>query len=159
MPQYDVKYKKKVLAYFKKHGKAATMKKFGHSSSVIYRWKQKSETVGFMRKKTRTYTREEKLDILNFYWKNGLSETEGKFDINCSVIYKWERLFREYGVEALDWDGRGRKPKLLGPKKNVNEDPDLLAENQRLRMENLYLKKLDALVQEREERERKRKSK
>ena len=36
-------------------------------------------------------------------------------------------------------------------------EEDLIAENQRLRMENEYLKKLNALVQERIERERKKK--
>lgn len=35
-------------------------------------------------------------------------------------------------------------------KTNVEENEDLLAEVQRLRMENEYLKKLNALVQERE---------
>jgi len=43
------------------------------------------------------------------------------------------------------------------PKKNVNENEDLLAEVQRLRMENEYLKKLNALVLEREKSEQKKK--
>gem|GEM_PF-3629058 len=51
MPKYDVKYKKKVVRYFNKNGMAATVRKFGHNHSVIYRWQRKSETVGFMRKK------------------------------------------------------------------------------------------------------------
>jgi transposase len=42
-------------------------------------------------------------------------------------------------------------------KKNVNENEDLLEEVQRLRMENEYLKKLNALVQERIKRENKKK--
>ena len=49
---------------------------------------------------------------------------------------------------------RGRKPK-----KHVNENEDLLQEVQRLRMENEYLKKLNALVQEREKSEQKKESK
>ena len=48
--------------------------------------------------------------------------------------------------------GRPRKKQL---DKQVEED--LIAENQRLRMEIEYLKKLNALVQERIERERKKK--
>ena len=47
-----------------------------------------------------------------------------------------------------------KKPKS---KKNINENEDLLAEVQRLRMENEYLKKLNALIQEREKSEQKRK--
>ena len=89
----------------------------------------------------------------------GYAETEKKFDICASTINKWERLFKEHGLEGLAYDGRGRKPNYLGKKKNVNKDKDLLEEVQRLRMENLYLKKLDALVQQREEQEAKKKSK
>ena len=40
------------------------------------------------------------------------------------------------------------------PKKDVNENEDLLKEVQYLRMENEYLKKLIALVQEREKSEK-----
>lgn len=49
--------------------------------------------------------------------------------------------------------------KLKEDKKKLNKDikEDLIAENQRLRMENEYLKKLNALVQERIKRENKKK--
>ena len=47
------------------------------------------------------------------------------------------------------------KPKKKKLSKEVEED--LIAENQRLRMENEYLKKLNALVQERIKRESKKK--
>ena len=47
------------------------------------------------------------------------------------------------------------KPKKKKLNKDVEED--LIAENQRLRMENEYLKKLNALVQKRIKRENKKK--
>lgn len=49
--------------------------------------------------------------------------------------------------------------KLKENKKKLNKDieEDLIAENQRLRIENEYLKKLNALVQERIKRENKKK--
>jgi len=49
---------------------------------------------------------------------------------------------------------KGRPPKL-----DSKIEEDLIAENQRLRMEIEYLKKLDALVREREEQENARKQK
>ncbi len=159
MAKYSVEFKKKVLRYYKKNGITKTCRKFSMVDNVIYRWKRKEETVGFMRKKNKSYSKEEKIAILEYMWKNGYSETERKFDVNSGLVNKWERLYREHGLEGLAYDGRGRKPSSLGTKKDISKDEDLLEELQRLRIENMYLKKLDALVQEREERGVKKKRK
>ena len=58
-----------------------------------------------------------------------------------AMIQRWERKYLEEGIEGLKKEKRGRPPKL---DKQVEED--LIAENQRLRMELEYLKKLSALV-------------
>ena len=68
-------------------------------------------------------------------------------------IYR-ERIYYEEGPQALHRNNRGRKPimKSSKPRKKKLEkavEEDLIAEVQRLRMENEYLKKLNALVQER----------
>ena len=89
-------------------------------------------------------------------------ETANHFCIpSHSTVIKWERIYYEEGPEALLEERRGRKnmgkKKSSKPKKNVNENEDLLAEVQRLRMENEYLKKLNALVLEREKSEQKKK--
>ena len=80
-------------------------------------------------------------------------------------VQRWERIYLEEGEAGFYMERRGRATKMDNPKigrprkkqldKQVEED--LIAENQRLRMENEYLKKLNALVQERIERERKKK--
>jgi hypothetical protein len=72
-------------------------------------------------------------------------------------------IYLEEGAEGLYVERRGRVPnagiprKGRPPKLDKQVEEDLIAENQRLRMENDYLKKLNALVQERQLRERKRK--
>ena len=72
---------------------------------------------------------------------------------NCfEFLKKWERIFLEEGAEGLMKERRGRACKASGtrkgrtPKLDKKVEEDLIAENQRLRMEIDYLKKLSALV-------------
>lgn len=94
----------------------------------------------------------------------GVRETERKYGIDHNMLSRWERKYLEEGYEGLMKDNRG-KPSLTGkkrgrpPKLDKKVEEDLIAENQRLRMENEYLKKLNALVQERIERENGKKQK
>ena len=72
-------------------------------------------------------------------------------------IERWERIYLEEGPEGLAIERRGRSSKGRPPKqlpKQVEED--LLAEVQRLRAENDYLKNLQALVLEDERRQRRK---
>ena len=80
-----------------------------------------------------------------------------EFGINDhKIIERWERIYLEEGPEGLAIKRRGRgstgRPKKLP--KDVEED--LLAEVQRLRAENDYLKNLQALVLEDERRQRRK---
>ena len=79
-----------------------------------------------------------------------------EFGINDhKIIERWERIYLEEGPEGLAIERRGRGSKDRPPKpKQVEED--LLAEVQRLRAENDYLKNLQALVLEDERRQRKK---
>ena len=73
------------------------------------------------------------------------------------IIARWERIYLEEGPEGLAIERRGRSSKGRPPKqlpKQVEED--LLAEVQRLRAENDYLKNLQALVLEDERRQRRK---
>jgi len=78
------------------------------------------------------------------------------------MIQRWERIFLEEGAEGLMKERRGRgnplsdKKRGRPPKLDKKVEEDLIAENQRLRMEIEYLKKLDALVQKRLQEERKK---
>ena len=84
-------------------------------------------------------------------------ETARRFEVSSdNRIRNWERIYLTEGPEGLAIERRGRgskgRPKTL-PKK-VEED--LLAEVQRLRAENDYLKNLQALVLEDERRQRRK---
>jgi transposase len=72
-------------------------------------------------------------------------------------IQRWERIYLEEGPEGLCIERRGRSSKGRPPKLDKQVKKDLIAENQRLRAENDYLKKLNALVLEEERRNRRRK--
>ena len=79
-----------------------------------------------------------------------------------NAVQRWERIYLEEGAEGLMRDRRGKTCSYSGtrkgrpPKLDKKVEEDLIAENQRLRMEIEYLKKLDALVQKRLQEERKK---
>ena len=79
-------------------------------------------------------------------------------------VQRWERIYLEEGAEGLMKERRGRASSATGtrkgrpPKLDKQVEEDLIAENQRLRMEIEYLKKLSALVLA-EERENGKKQK
>lgn len=90
--------------------------------------------------------------------KMGHKETARRFEINDRQVRNWERIYLEGGAEALYEERRGRArggKKGRPPKLDKRVEEDLIAENQRLRAEVDYLKKLNALVQKREQQEKK----
>lgn len=111
-------------------------------------------------KKYKKYTGEFKQMVVETMRKELLSyqETARRFEVRSDTQVKnWERIYLEEGPEGLYIERRGRKstgrPKKLKPEVEEN----LIAEVQRLRAENAYLKKLRALVLEEERRGKGRK--
>lgn len=109
-----------------------------------------------------TYTGKFKQYVIEYMHREHLSanQTAVLFKMPTEVqVLNWERIYYEEGPEALYIDRCGRKPKMTketNPKKKQRKpevEEDLIKEVQRLRMENEYLKKLNALVQERIKRE------
>ena len=94
------------------------------------------------------------------YW----GKDQGQEENYKNTVKRWERIFLEEGVEGLMKERRGRACKASGsnkgrpPKLEKKVEEDLIAENQRLRMEIEYLKKLSALVLADEQKNGKRRS-
>ncbi len=103
------------------------------------------------------YTPEFKIKVVETMHREKLSyrETARQFDIPNSRVTAWERIYLEEGAEGLYAERRGRKSTGRPPK--IKKEEDLIAEVQRLRAENAYLKKLNALVAERVQQEKKHK--
>ena len=107
------------------------------------------------------YTGEFKQRVVETMQREKLSYREAarQFEItDHDRVRHWERIYLEEGPEGLYIERRGRGSKAREAKQLKPEvEEDLLAEVQRLRAENAYLKKLNALVAERVRQEKKRK--
>jgi transposase len=127
-------------------------------STPIKRWVkvyEKYGAKGLMKKKqNQTYSVQFKLDVLSFIKRTGSSETETALRfglINPPLIASWKKAFLVGGVEALD-KSKGRLPMSdkannIRSKESTEEmtyEQKLERENELLRLEVEYLKKLRA---------------
>jgi len=111
-----------------------------------------------------SYTQQFKLSAIEYRRTNDVSYAQAAADLGISngrTLYEWEKRYSEQGSAGLQNARKGRPPKMpkkeSKPKKPPTREEELEAENNRLRMENAYLKKLNALVAEREKSAKKTK--
>ena len=88
--------------------------------------------------------------------KLSYKETERRFGLPHMRAAAWERIYLEEGPEGFAIERRGRSSTGRPRKVPKEVEEDLLAEVQRLRAENEYLKNLQALVLEDERRQHKK---
>ena len=85
-------------------------------------------------------------EVVRKYW----DINQGQEHNYQKQVQRWERVFLEEGAEGLMKERRGKSNtssrRGRPPKLDKQVEEDLIAENQRLRMEIEYLKKLSALV-------------
>ena len=99
-------------------------------------------------------------EVVRKYW----DINQGQEHNYQKQVQRWERIYLEEGAEGLMKERRGRACKASGtskgrpPKLDKKVEEDLIAENQRLRMEIEYLKKLSALVLAEEQKNGKKRS-
>ena len=105
------------------------------------------------------YTGEFKQEVVETMQREKLSHKEVARLYGITAhdrVASWERIYLEEGPEGLAVERRGRKSTGRPKKLPSKVEEDLLAEVQRLRAENAYLKNLQALVLEEERRQRKK---
>ncbi len=122
-------------------------------------------------RKNKVYSAEFKIGVIMDMREHrlGFRETARKYELTvtseasaANMVQRWERIYLEEGAEGLMKERRGTACAASGtrkgrpPKLEKKVEEDLIAENQRLRMEIEYLKKLDALVQKRLQEEKKK---
>ena len=104
------------------------------------------------------YTPEFKKLVIETMYQEHLScsEVGRQFDVAKQRVCDWERIYLLEGPEGLYIERRGRSSKGRPQQFSKAVEEDLLKEVQRLRAENAYLKKLQALVLEDERHQRKK---
>ena len=165
MSKYSSEFKLKVVKYcIQNHLAFQTTANYFNlpHHSIVQKWVRKYQEHGSqgLLRNYQKYDGNFKQNVVEYMHQNHLSllETCIKFNLgNPDIVGKWERIYYEEGPQALYEERRGRRKKMNSKprKKKLSEstEKDLIAEIQQLRMENAYLKKLNALVQERIKRE------
>lgn len=175
MTKYNEAFKRQLVQEYLagQVGTRALSERHQISHSTLRRWIAGWQHHGQagLRKKHETYSAEFKLKVLQRMWRDELSfqRVSALFDLReANGIARWERQYHEGGFEALQPRRKGRaptmsqaKPPTLPPSVPVQDRSreDLLKENECLRAEVAYLKKLRALRQAKEQSAQKRKRK
>lgn len=164
MSKYTEEFKLKIV---KEHnethiGAKRLQQKYGVHHSQIEQWIAQYELTGSFTKPTGHFSGEFKLKVLNYQQEHHLSDLQTAliFGItNKGTISAWRKKYITGGTEAL-FQKQGRRSKM--PKKSLipNKPREEWTKDEELaylRMENEYLKKYLALVQEDEKKKQQQK--
>ena len=142
-------------------------KKFNIGETTIKQWVHQYNAGGVTQliNVNRRYSTEFKKNVIEYKWEYGLSlnETMSHFKIpNNGTVFQWEKRYLEEGISGLMQRKKGRlcnmmpkKPKTPKKPRELTREQELEAEIAQLKMENAFLKKLNALVQARKRQQKK----
>ena len=127
----------------------------GVDKSEIRYWIQRYQYHGEKgyHKPCTSYSKQFKLDVINYMVDEhtSLRDTAARFNLpHHSTLRRWVNAYRERGTDALSPNEKRRPSMKQNPqnkKKPSVSEKELQNEIDFLRMENEYLKKLNALVQ------------
>ena len=167
--KYDYTFKLEcVELVLKRHYSNVYVSKLkGPNESDIRRWVKFYKTygkIGLLPSKNQSYSIDFKLKVLKKIKAKSLSISEACLEFNIptkSTIFKWQKDFTTFGIEGLKPKPKGRpksmsdyKRKKRKSDKPLTREEELLLENEALRCELEYLKKLQALIQAEEKAKR-----
>jgi transposase-like protein len=157
-----------VLAYLEgKESYKAIAKERKMSMAPLKRWvlRYREHGVEGLVSSYTNYDIQFKMDVLHYMDEFGASinETAARYNLPSDyTVLNWKRQFEAGGIDALQPKKKGRRLMKKETKKPTPAEGSVEAlqvEVERLRMENTYLKKLNALVQSKEKLQRKTKHK
>jgi transposase len=161
MSKYSLSFKLEVVQHYLSGpgGQKATAKRFGIDHSAVRKWVAVWKLHGEAGLTTRhfTYSPDFKVSVILHMREHHLSVREvcAVFAIPAfSTVCQWERLYDAGGTEALSDNRRRKKTMSKEPEEKpvspsaVSLTPDEREELEQLRVEVVYLKKLQALLRE-----------
>ncbi|MCM3390733.1 transposase [Ureibacillus chungkukjangi] len=133
-------------------------KKYGIADSPLRRWVRAFQEFGrdglSVKKTKQFYSVQFKIDVLNFMKRTGASyqDTAIHFNLNDpTLVASWNLRFLKEGIEGLQNKSKGRpsmskktKSTVQNQEKAMSREEQLERENELLRLEVAYLKKLKA---------------
>ena len=166
---YEFKLECAELVVIKHYSCKSVSKQKLTSESNIRKWVsfyRQYGKAGLLLRKNQAYSIDFKLNVVKSIDTDLLSLREARLRFNIpsdSIIIKWKKDFANFGLQGLKAKPKGR-PKSMSDskrKKSKSEKPltreeELLLENEALRCEVDFLKKLQALIQAEEKAKNRR---
>ena len=169
---YTIDIKLQVVKYVvdEKHSIGEAVERFKIPYQSMRMWIKHYENIGIsgLSIKHKNYTGDFKVSVVKYMYENKLSlvATAVHFSIpDHTTVRDWKKIYDEKGPLYLLQERRGRtkKSKVKSKKekkikeKNSLTEKELLKRLEYLETENAYLKKLNALIQEKEKSKKKTK--
>lgn len=160
MVKYDYNFKKSVVEAYQngEGGYLAIARRYGiPSESTVKKWVRIVKKLGtdalHPRKNKQTYSSQFKQDVIHYYLTSGDSylNVALKYGLPAGdLLQHWHQLFLREGIEGLSPKPKGKpsmtkKKKKQMPKKPLTREQELERENELLRAELAFIKKLRAL--------------
>ena len=175
MAKYSDEFKLEVVFYcLDRRSFCETARHFNLDRSIVIRWVKLYQTHGIdsLRRKCSkaVYTVDFKqAAVLRLLAGESIKALAIELNLNYSILYQWLKAYNQYGIIGLYPKPKGRIPvstasdKSTKPTKSAkiskadkarsvnDEHAELLRRIQYLEAENAYLKKLDALIHQRQQ--------